>query len=303
MGTVVSAVFPVFALLVLGHVARRSGFLPDDFWQYAERGTYFVLFPSLLVAHLAQAQLDWRSALWLIIAALLLPLCAASLSFLFRPVLRLAPADFTSFFQGVVRFNTYVGLALVALMPAPALVLAALVVAILIPVVNVLCVLVFATFTQAQMRWPQVLLALLKNPLIIACLLGVVLNLLPVKLPAVLMDVIRTLGQVALPMGLLAVGAGLRLQALREAGASFFVSSLLRLLVLPLVAWGLAGVLGLSPVETAVLVVFAALPTAPSAYILARQLGGNAALMAGIITGQTLLSLLTLPVVLALILP
>nr|CAA6800090.1 MAG: Unknown protein [uncultured Thiotrichaceae bacterium] len=114
------------------------------------------------------------------------------------------------------------------------------------------------------------------------------------------MRVIDNLSLMALPIGLLAVGAGLQLQALRDAGATFAWSSAVKLVILPLLSWFLAGALGLDHSAQQMLTLFAALPTAASAYILARQLGGNAELMAGIITGQTLLAMLSLPLVIVL---
>ncbi|MEZ5452218.1 MAG: AEC family transporter [Thiothrix sp.] len=299
MSLVLAAIFPVFALLVLGNVARRSGFLPDSFWQDAEKGTYYILFPALLVGRLATAEMDFASAGTVLLLAALTPLLASVLAFLAVPLLRLNGADFTSFYQGSIRFNTYIGLAVVAAaFPASALTLAAIVVAVMIPLVNVLCIGVFAYFTAGQMRLLPLLVSILRNPLIMASLLGIALNLLPFAIPEVVLKVLEKLGQMALPMGLLAVGAGLRLQALQASGAPLFVASVVKLLLLPALVFGLCAWWQVGELEQAVLVTFAALPTASSAYILARQLGGNAAMMAVLITGETLFGMLTLPLVL-----
>lgn len=299
MGVVLSAIFPVFALLVLGNVARRSGFLGEEFWREAEKGTYYVLFPALLIEHLATADLQGVSTGLLLLLALLTPMLAALLAFLPMPLLRLNGADFTSFFQGSIRFNTYIGLAVVAVaLPAPALTLAALVVAVMIPLVNVLCIAVFAYCTHGQMRLSAMLVSMVRNPLIMASVLGMVLNSLPFALPEVVLKLLKILGQMSLPLGLLAVGAGLRLQALRVSGAALFWAAAIKLLLLPALVYGLCVWWQVDTLARAVLVTFAALPTASSAYILARQLGGNAALMAVLITGETLFGLLTLPLVL-----
>lgn len=302
MTLILTTVAPIFILLMLGYVARRSGFLPAEFWPYVEKASYYVLLPALLILNLSQAQINWAETGRLIFAIILIPVLAGIVSLPFKAGLSLNPADYTSFFQGVVRFSTYIGLAMSAVFPAPAPTLGALVLAVMIPVVNILCVLVFALFIQKQLRLGVLLKSLITNPLIAACVLGIILNLLPWKLAGMGLDVLKQLGQMALPAGLLAVGAGLNLAALRGLHAPFFWSAALKLLGIPLLAWGVALALGLDVVSSSILIVFAALPTAPSAYILARQLGGNAELMAGMITGQTLLALLTLPLVLSFLL-
>ncbi|MFZ1386373.1 MAG: AEC family transporter [Thiolinea sp.] len=302
MTLILATVLPIFILLMLGYVAKQSSFLPAEFWPYVEKASYYVLLPALLILNLSQAKINWAETSLLILGIILVPVLAALLSLPFKTLLALNAADYTSFFQAVVRFSTYIGLAMASVFPAPAPTLGALVLAVMIPVVNILCVLVFALFVQKQLKLTILLKSLASNPLIVACVLGIILNILPWKLPVILVDVLRQLGQMALPTGLLAVGAGLNLVALRGLHAPFFWSAVLKLLLVPLLAWGVALALGLDPIASSILVVFAALPTAPSAYILARQLGGNAELMAGMITGQTLLALISLPLVLSFLL-
>lgn len=302
MTLILTTISPIFILLMLGYLAKRTGFLPADFWPYVEKASYYVLLPALLILNLSQAQIHWSETGRLICGIILVPILAGLVSWPFKVVLSLNAADYTSFFQGVVRFSTYIGLAMSTVFPAPAPTLGALVLAVMIPVVNILCVLVFALFVQKQLKLDILVKSLATNPLLVACVLGMILNILPWKLPAIVIDVCKQLGQMALPAGLLAVGAGLNLAALKGLHAPFFWSAALKLLVVPLLALGVALALGLDATSSAILVIFAALPTAPSAYILARQLGGNAELMAGMITGQTLLALVTLPLVLSFLL-
>ena len=120
-------------------------------------------------------------------------------------------------------------------------------------------------------------------------------------LPGFISPVFELLSRMALPLGLLAVGAGLSFGVLVRSGKTLLLSSVVKLLFLPAAAWGIAQWLGLEHLSAAVLVIFAALPTATSAYLLARQMGGDAALMSVIITGQTVLSMLTMPLVLVLL--
>ncbi|MET4000370.1 AEC family transporter [Marinobacterium sp. MBR-109] len=302
MQPIIIALWPVFALLLLGFLARRSGFPGEDFWQPAEKATYYVLFPALLVERLASAQLAGDDSIRLAALVVVVLVVAAVLCCVCKPLLRLTAPAFTSFFQGSVRFNTYVALAVTAaLHGSEGIVLAAVITAVMIPLLNLFSVLAFALTSEQTFSPRQLLMTLAGNPLILACLLGIALSLSGIALPLGLSSVLELLGRMALPLGLLAVGAGLNLRALRGGGRALAAASLIKLLFLPLLAFALAGVWQLDPLATSVVVIFAAVPTATSAYILARQMGGDAELMAGIITAQTLISMLTLPVILVLL--
>ncbi len=301
MNASLAAVLPVFLLMVLGHWARRSGFLDAVFWVQAERATYYLLFPALLLTRLAQAELDWQASQWLLIAALLLISVAAALCFGLQWLLRLSAHDFTAFFQGGIRLNNFIALGLIATLPDPALTVLALLMAVFIPAMNVLSVLVLSRYARAKPNYRAVLSGVLQNPLVLACASGILLNTCQWLPPPVLLGVLETLGAMAAPLGLLAVGAGLKLQALRAAGWVFVWNTLLKLVLMPLLGLVIALLLPLDRLTLSVFVVYSALPTASAAYILTRQMGGNAELMAGIITGQTLVSMLTLPLVLLLL--
>jgi len=300
MWTIITALWPVFALLLLGHLARRRDFPGEGFWAPAEKATYYVLFPALLVSRLATASFTGETSWQLALAVLLLLLAGGLICVLLRPLLRLSAPAYTSFFQGAMRFNTYVALAATAALYGDAgIVHAAIITAVMVPVLNLLCVLVFSATADERPGLGRVLQTLLANPLILACLTGIGLSLSGIGLPTMLGSVLELLARMALPLGLLAVGAGLSANALRGAGWSLGWAALVKLLLFPLLAVLVARWTGLDAQAAAVLLVFAAVPTATSAYILARQLGGDAALMAGIITLQTLLAMLTMPVMLS----
>jgi predicted permease len=294
-------VAPVFALVLVGFLLRRIRFPGDDFWPYCERLVYFVLFPALLVSRLSVVTLTGELVTDLAIALVVPTLLVSGALLVLRPLVPVPAATFTSVFQGAIRFNTYVALAVgAALDPGRGLELTAIIAAFMIPLVNLLCVSLLVLLGDRQRSDWGVLLVrgLATNPLILACLAGLAINASGLTLPGFARDTAQLLGQTALPLGLLAVGAGLALRLSSGQFGAVALSSIAKLLALPLLAWLSCRWLEVPPGPTRIVVMFAALPTASSAYILARQMGGDHQTMAGIITVQTLVAMLTLPWVL-----
>ncbi len=305
MTAIVLVILPVFALIFLGWLLRRRQFPGEHFWAPAERLTYFCLFPALLATTLARAdfsELDVLPMAGAIVAAILAMTGGLLLA---RRALGLSGPGFTSLYQGAVRMNTYIGLAVAYGVAGEAGVAAAAVaVAAIVPLVNLLCVSLLARFgTAAQPTLAGVARQVASNPLILGCAAGGALNLSGLGLPPVLGETLLILGRAALPLGLLCVGAALDLRAARRAGGPVLLSSLLKLGLLPALTWAGCWALDVTGTAAFVAVLFNGLPTATSAYILARQMGGDAVLMASLITAQTLLAMLTLPVVLAPLVP
>ncbi len=304
MIAILLAVLPVFLLIFFGYGLRARDVLGDGFWAPAERLTYIALLPALLVKTLAEADLGGLAALPMAAALCLALFAMTAILLLARPRLGLDGPAFTSLLQGVLRQNTYVGLAVAAgLYGAAGLAAAALAVAIIVPVTNVICVAALTRFAKASGKssgnWAG---EMLRNPLILACLGGIALNITGLGLPPVVDETVAIMARGALPLGLLAVGAGLDLAALRGDALPLGLAVGLKLVLLPVMTavacWGL----GVEGVAAFAAILFNGLPTATSTYILARQLGGDARLMASIVTLQVLAALVTLPLVVGLLL-
>lgn len=287
---------PIFALLLTGMLLRKMHFPAENFWSSAERLSYYVLIPALLINSLSTASFAGRESAQLILATLILLLFATLITFVVRHLwLNVANAVFTSYFQGSIRFNTFVALAVAyGIFGHVGVAWGALVAAIMIPVINLMCVVVFAKYVAESPSFYQVTVNIVKNPLILGSVAGIIINLSG-GLPKFLLDYVEFLSRMALPLGLLCVGAALNIKALMSAKKALVFSSIIKLLCLPLIAWVVARVLHLDHELKVVLMVFAAAPTAISSYILARQLGGDDKLMAAIITTQTLVSMVTIP--------
>ncbi|WP_114393566.1 AEC family transporter [Oleisolibacter albus] len=299
MSAVATALAPIFLLIVLGWTLRRRQTVPDSFWAPAETLTYYILFPALLVDSTARADLAGLDIAGLCGALIPATLLATGLLLLLhRRLGRNGPA-FTSVYQGAIRVNSYVGLAASsALFGREGTAVMAIGVIAIVPLVNVLSVLVLDRWGSAAGRgdWRRTLRGLAGNPLIVGVLVGAGMNAAGLHSLPVLSPLLSILGAASLPLGLLAVGAGLDFGAARGAGRDVLAASVIRLGLVPGLTALLGGWLGLAALPLAVAVLYNGLPTSASSYVLARLMGGDHRLMAGIITVQTLAAAATLPV-------
>jgi malonate transporter len=297
--TILNALMPVLSLILVGFLIRRSEFLSPSFWPSAEKLTYFLLMPAALMHSLAGRKigsLPWFNILLtveggIITSALLVVLWGIANR-------RMGGGVFTSLFQGGVRFNTFVALALAeSLFGNEGLFLAALGAGFMIVLINVLCVCAFSLTVGSGggIDLKQLGMDLLRNPLIIGCVAGIGINASGLHLPAAIDGTLALAGKAAFPVGLMAVGAAYRAENLALHWQPLLASCGIQFLCKPLVAWWLASATGLSGVAAGAVVLLFSVPTSPASYILSRQMGGDHDSMAAIITVQTGLSVFTLP--------
>ena len=298
------ALLPIVLIIAMGQLMRSRRFLNESFWPQAERLSYYVLLPCLFFNGLATADLGdipvTRLALTLISATCIV----SALVVLARPTFRVDGPAFTSVFQGSVRFNNYVGVTLTTgLFGAAGLPLAAISNAALVPTVNILAILVFSRFGMAGLSLRGIAVQLVTNPLLVASFAGIAFQASGLHIPAGIEPALRALGSASLPLGLLCVGAALDFSTAKQWVGPVLRSSVVKFALLPVATLLSATAFGLTGDALTTALLFQALPTASSAYILARQLGGDAPLMAGIIATQTILALAALPLALLVLLP
>ncbi|MFF6875809.1 AEC family transporter [Streptomyces sp. NPDC012474] len=298
----VKALVPIVLLIALGYALRRSMITDEGFWSAAERLGYRVLLPALFLHSLATADTDDLPAGALAGTLIVATVAVAALVIACKPLMRLDGDAFTSVFQGSIRFNNYIGVTIAAgLFGAKGVAFAAVCNAVIVPTVNVLCVLVFARFGTARLHFAGIVKQLATNPLILACAGGVLLHTLGLRLPPGIEPALQALGAASMPLGLLCIGAALRFGTARSWAAPILTSSSAKFALMPAATYLAAQLFGLGSHALIVAVLFQALPTASSSYIMARQLGGDAPLMAGITATQTLLGTAAVPVAVALV--
>ncbi|KZM44366.1 transporter [Marinomonas sp. SBI22] len=303
MLTLSLTVLPIFMLLLFGALLQRKRFPVEGFWPGVDKLVYWVMFPAMLFYQTSRVDL---SSPVLPSYASVLAFALVSVSLFVLAVCYFSKVDKptgTSVLQAGVRFNTFISLAVAsALYGEEGLILATLGAAILIPTINVFLVISMVSLHGQQdaskpaKSLPSLLVKeLFKNPLILAIMAGISVNLLGIEKVFLLTDITGILARATLPLVLLAVGASLRMQAFKDAGSLLIWSSLARLLVFPFCIALACTYLELDPLAACVAILFGAVPTATSGYALAKQLGGNAPIMSVFINVQTGLSVVTLP--------
>ncbi|MCW5773074.1 MAG: AEC family transporter [Rhodospirillaceae bacterium] len=289
------AIVPIFLLIGLGYALKRLAFGDDRFWRGLDTLATYVLLPALLLRGLAGANLAdvplWRAAT-LAAAAVLL-----STAFLYvaQSPLRLSGPAFTSVVQGGIRPNAYVAMAaILALYSEDGLSSAALAVAAFIPMVNIITAAALARYGKGG-SGRALLRHVLLDPLVLACAAGLLVNLDDQGLPAWIDAILDPLGRAALPMGLLAMGAGLAFAGLRRGLGATLLSSAAKFGVLPGLVWAGLGLFGIVGADAGALLLFAAAPVSISSYLIARQMGGDHRQMASIFAVENVAAIAALP--------
>ena len=294
MEHIFSALIPVFALILIGYFFKRIKFPSHEFWPQADKLTYYILMPALLIYELSNASLNSKNSFSFVMAALLAIFFTMIILIIINKIKPTNASSFTSVIQGGIRFNTYVFLALSgAIFGKEGLILSAIILTFTIPFINVLCITIFALYvSNDKLNFLYLIKSIITNPLIVACLIGGTINFIGIEFPVVINNTLAILSKAALPMGLLSVGFGLVIKEISSFKSELIISSFAKHLIMPILIFIFAKYFELDNMMISILVLFAVLPTAPSSFILARQLGGNMGLMSSIITVQTLLSAL-----------
>lgn len=296
----INILFPSIALIGLGFYLFQSKTLDEKFWNGAEKLNYYILFPSLLFSSLAQANINMGN-IHDILSVIFIVMFLMIASIYLLAYIQKSPVSETGVYvQSLIRFNTYIGLSIATTLNNPEIkIILVNILAIAIPFVNVVSIL--SLTPKNQLNFKNIGLSLIKNPLISSCVLGIAFNLFNIPIWSGFVGLLNAFSSSSLMLGLLCVGTAIQLNSIREYLSKALLISFLRLLIMPLIAWLCMIFFQLSHEVTIAIIIFFAIPTASSAYILTKLLKGNYQLMASVISLQTILSVFSLALILSLL--
>ena len=286
---------PDFSLILCGYFLCRYTPLNRPLWQQVEFLVYYFLFPILLFHSIVKSPLDIQATSSFLLAGLAMGFSAIliSNSIPYWPWIgsKIDRRDHAASAQIGFRFNSFIALALVErLTGSEGLLLIAVLIGFCVPMFNV-----GAVWPMARQGESGFLRELIRNPLILATTSGLAFNLGGFRVPDVLDPSLSRIGAASLALGLMAAGAGMELKALNQGKFLGTLVLTVKHFLVPCLAWALAQVFQLSPLQTTVLLIFSGLPTASTCYVLASRMGYNGAYVAGLVTLSTLLGVLSLP--------
>lgn len=305
MTLIINSVVPIFAVIALGSLLKRMGWLDDSFIKTSDRMIYYLFFPCLLfwkIGRPATTQgMEWE----LIACAMGAVFFVFGMSLLFVRLVRFPDYEVGSFSQSCYRFSTYIGMALILTSVGEEGVrLFGILIGFVIPFINVLAVSSMIIYSgeasPARGKAATLLVAMLSNPLIIACISGLAYARVGPPLPVFVENTFALMSLLTLPLALLSIGGTLTFWGLKNHLGKALMAAAFKLVLLPLVGYALLGLVGISGPAFTVAMIYFALPTSPQNYILSSQLNSDVKLATSSIVISTLLSMASLSTVLML---
>ncbi len=303
MLNIIYAILPVFMLIALGYTAKHYRWLSDSVFDGLEHLSFYFLFPALLITTLINADFSairLDSFLYAILTTIIIVLIFGILIYPLFKKLKFSGAQYSSIYQGITRWHGFIGLTISGnLYGAEGLVIMAIILAIYAPLINIVNVLVIGVSAQSDLpSWQKLARIIYRNPVIIACTIGLGINYFGILLPQIALGTLELLGRAAMGLSLLALGSALILNSIKDQYKPIIFTLIVKLILLPILMVVVSNYFGVVGVAFNVAVLAAAVPTAAGSYILARKMGGDATLMANIVTVQVIASLFTLPIIL-----
>ncbi|MDA3789683.1 MAG: AEC family transporter [Desulfobacula sp.] len=296
---VLNAIFPIFALLLLGNLLKHFNITNDTFFKTSDKLVYFIFFPVMLFWKIGSAAPDKGISVNLCLAAILSVVIVYLLSLAVIQLFNISNFQAGTFSQACFRFNTYIGMAIVMnTLGESGIKYFGLLIGFAIPIINVLAVSTLIWYSgqkgSPMQNLKYLLKALISNPLILGCAAGLFFSRSQLSFPVFIDNTFSLMTAVTMPLALISIGGALTLQGLKHNTKISFIASLVKLLILPLIGFFLLKAFSITGIPFKAGMIFFTLPTATSIYILSAQLNSDTQLASAAIMLSTLLSIISL---------
>ncbi len=300
---VLNNLFPVFALLLFGHLLKRFGFTHDVFLKTADKLIYYIFFPALLFWKIGATAADRIGDPGLYKATVCAVASIYLLSSLYIKISRITSYQAGSFSQSCYRFNTYIGMAVVLnALGEDGTRYFSILIGLIIPIINIFAVTTLSWHAEKKVALPRRVMltvkALASNPLIIACFAGMVYSKTIGAFPVFIDSTFRLASSITLPLALFSIGGALTAGGVRSYFKLSIVACMFKLVILPVVGYYFLNVFDVTGISFKVGMIYFALPTSTALYILSSQLSSDTQLASAAIALSTILSFISLSVAL-----
>ena len=290
------AIVPLFLIIAVGYTVKRLGWIGPEEVRRLNKVTFYTFMPVMLFYNIYTS--DFSQAVRLPYALFVVgaALGMVAVSFAVTLLAEKMPERRGVMIQAAFRSNfVLLGLPIAAeLLPEGNLGVTALMVAIVVPIYNMMSVVVLEYFRGGKPRAGEVLLAVVKNPLILGSVAGLLVQALHITLPEVLVSFAGKMNSAATPLILLLLGASFETREIARYKKELLVCVGLRLVVFPGAILTLAAALGLRDIEFVTVLAMTAAPTAVKSFNRAQQLGGDSQLAGSAVVVSTAASFFTL---------
>jgi predicted permease len=306
---ILNSIAPIFLLIALGKVLEKTGFFSEVFFKALNRFVFWFALPALLISNISSAKLEIETISKIVQLFGLGTVLSLLFAWGVSRILKLPAPSTGSFIQGSFRGNgAFVGLPVIIYtlsgLDPHAEMLGTVVLAPVVVLFNVLGVTVLLHYGNKKRSVGESVITfftqLIRNPLLMACVIGIAFNLIGIQLPLFLSRSFNALGSSALPLILISIGASLKFERLRGAASPSLIASLIKVVITPAIGFGLAGLFDLTTTERMIAIFYLACPAAGMSYVMADVMGNDSTLAGRIVALSTLLSALTLPIIIAL---
>ncbi len=303
MGSVIfifNIVLPIFLLIILGLILKRLDIISDSFVKQLSTFVFKVSLPALIFLELSTVEINTAFDGKLITISLSLIFFVFGLSWITGSVFAKTPQDKGAVIQGSYRSNfAIVGIAMLSgIVDNDHLGKAVILLAFVMPIFNVLAVIALTVpLHQASSdRIVKTLKEIAKNPLIISAYFAIPISIFEINLFPSITITLGYLGDIALPLALIGIGASINLKELLTASPLSFLVSANKIILFPIISVIVGSLLGLKDQDILILFILMGTPTAVASFVMAEAMGSNSRMTGNIIAISTLGSVFTISI-------